>query len=192
MDDVKVRSPAKEAEAALVAALRKRSVSGLAQLYDCYGQLVYSVVLRIVGDRGAAEEITQDVFLCCWNGIEQYRPERGSFSAWLLTITHHRAIDELRSRRNKEQRRSIFLDDLQALAARDGQIDAALLRIEVQAALAALPPEQRQVIELMYWDGWNRHELADRLDLPLGTVHTRLRLGMQKLRAACSHLFGDE
>jgi len=104
--------------------------------------------------------------------------------SWLLAITHHRAIDELRSRRGKDMRREISDDSLPPLVALDSGFDEALLRGEVHEALHVLPPAQRDVIELIFWGGLTRREVADRLHLPLGTVHTRLRLGMEKLRTA--------
>ena len=124
----------------LVALLRERPAAGIAALYDRYGRLVFSLALRIVGDRGAAEEITQDVFLRSWRSLDRYQPSQGSLVSWLLSIAHNRAIDELRSRRGKNARR----------------------------------------------------EIADRLELPLGTVHTRLRLGMDKLRGTLRRLFDEE
>ncbi len=191
MKECRRSSSLSPADAALVALLCERSTAGLAQLYDRYGQIVYSVVLRIIGDPGAAEEITQDVMLRCWNSIEKYHPEQGSFVTWLLSITHHRAIDELRSRRFHEQRRSTVLHEHVSLQA-DADSDVALMRLDMQAAMQTLPSEQQQVIELVFWNGLTRRQVAERLGLPLGTVHTRLRLGMQKLRTACAHFLEDE
>ena len=103
----------------LVQQLREQLGIGVARLYDRYGRLVYSVALRILQDHGAAEEVTQDVFVRCWSGIDRYQPERVRLVSWLLTITHHRAIDELRSRRGKSQRREISADHMQLLTAGD-------------------------------------------------------------------------
>jgi len=164
--------------------IREQPTAGLAALYDRYGRLIFSVALRVVQDHGTAEEITQDVFLRCWRNIDRYQPSQGSLPSWLLAITHHRAIDELRSRRGKDMRREISDDSLPPLVALDSGFDEALLRGEVHEALHVLPPAQRDVIELIFWGGLTRREVADRLHLPLGTVHTRLRLGMEKLRTA--------
>src|SRR5262245_29518955 len=171
-------------DSALAELLREQPAAGVATLYDRYGRLVFSMALRIVQDHGAAEEITQDVFVRCWRSIDRYHPQQGSLAAWLLTITHHRAIDELRSRHGKELRRELSDDAIRPLAALDTGYDAALLWGEVQEALHLLPPAQRDVIELIFWGGLTRREVAERLHLPLGTVYTRLRLGMEKLRAA--------
>lgn len=183
MDEVTAPlSPASDAE--LVTMIREQPTAGLAALYDRYGRLIFSVALRVVQDHGTAEEITQDVFLRCWRNIDRYQPSQGSLPSWLLAITHHRAIDELRSRRGKDMRREISDDSLPPLVALDSGFDEALLRGEVHEALHVLPPAQRDVIELIFWGGLTRREVADRLHLPLGTVHTRLRLGMEKLRTA--------
>src|SRR5262245_14592599 len=179
-------------DGALVALLHEQPAAGVAALYDRYGRLVFSVALRIAQDHGAAEEITQDVFVRCWRSIERYHPQRGSLAAWLLAIAHHRAIDELRSRRGKDVRRELSDEALEALAAPDSGYDAALLHGEVEEALQLLPPAQREVIELMFWGGLTRDEVAERLQLPLGSVHTRLRLGMGKLRAALERASAEE
>ena len=179
-------------DGALVILLREQPATGVAALYDRYGQLVYSVALRILQDHGAAEEVTQDVFVRCWRDSDRYQPERGRLVSWLLAIAHHRAIDELRSRRGKSQRREISADHMQLLTADEPAIDDALLRGEIRAALAALPQPQREVIELIFWGGLTRHETAAQLTVPLGTIHTRLRLGMDKLRGLLSQVFGED
>jgi RNA polymerase sigma-70 factor (ECF subfamily) len=176
----------------LVQQLREQPGIGVARLYDRYGRLVYSVALRILQDHGAAEEVTQDVFVRCWSGIDRYQPERVRLVSWLLTIAHHRAIDELRSRRGKSQQREISADHMHLLTADEPAIDDALLRGEIRMALAALPQLQREVIELIFWGGLTRREAAAQLSVPLGTVHTRLRLGMDKLRGLLGQLFGED
>jgi RNA polymerase sigma-70 factor (ECF subfamily) len=108
----------------------------------------------------------------------------GAASTATGPITHHRAIDELRSRRGKELRREISDETIQQFATLDPGYDEALVRGEVHEALHILPPAQRDIIELIFWAGLTRREVAERLHLPIGTVHTRLRLGMEKLRAA--------
>ena len=185
-------SPSTTGEADLVALLRNQPATGIAALYDRYGRLVFSMALRVVQDRGAAEEITQDVFMRCWRNLDRYQPGQGSLVSWLLSIAHNRAIDELRSRRGKNARREVSEDVIQPQISLDPGFDEALLRGEIQQALTGLPPAQRDVIELIFWGGMTRREVADRLHLPLGTVHTRLRLGMDKLRDALRPLFADE
>ncbi|HWQ13868.1 MAG TPA: sigma-70 family RNA polymerase sigma factor [Roseiflexaceae bacterium] len=189
MENAAVRELATDAE--LVAVLRAEPAAGIAALYDRYGRLVYSVALRIVQDHGAAEEVTQDVFVRCWRTVDRYRPEQGSLGAWLLSIAHNRAIDELRSRRGKELRRQRADDAHEQMVLEPG-FEAALVRGEVRQALGDLPESQREVIELIFWSGLTRREIAERLRLPLGTVHTRLRLGMDKLRATLRRLVEAE
>jgi RNA polymerase sigma-70 factor (ECF subfamily) len=179
-------------EATLLGLLRDRSSHGLALLYDRYGRLVYSMALRIVQDHGVAEEVTQDVFLRCWNHIDSYRPSHGSLASWLIGIAHHRAIDELRSRRGKHRSREVSTEHLRHLPTPEGSFDEALIREEIRATLADLPPAQREAIEMIFWRGFSRREAADQLGVPIGTLHTRLRLGMEKLRAVYQRLFGDE
>jgi RNA polymerase sigma-70 factor (ECF subfamily) len=190
VDEVTAAATASDIDLATL--LRAQPAAGIAALYDRYGRLIFSMALRVVQDRGAAEEITQDVFMRCWRNIERYQPSQGSLASWLLSITHNRAIDELRSRRGKDARREISDDVLQPRAALDPGFDEALLRGEIQQALQLLPLAQRDVIELVFWNGLTRREIAERLSLPLGTVHTRLRLGMDKLRESLRQLFDEE
>lgn len=192
MNEVTVAPSEPVSDATLLSMLREQPAMGLAALYDRYGRLVFSVALRIVQDHGAAEEVTQDVFLRCWRNIDRYHPAQGSLPSWLLAITHHRAIDELRSRRGKQLRREISDEIIEQVVALDPGFDEALLRGEIHEALHVLPPAQRDVIELIFWGGLTRREVADRLKLPLGTVHTRLRLGMEKLRAALGQAASGE
>jgi RNA polymerase sigma-70 factor (ECF subfamily) len=152
-------------------------------LYDRYGRLVFSVALRVTGDRGAAEEVTQDTFLRLWQHAASYSAALGSLPAWLLTIAQRRAIDELRSRRGTIRRREIALPG--ALPEYLALDPAALsqLRTDLQSALQELPQAQREAIELCFFGGLSRQEIAQRTASPLPTIHTRLRLGLDKLRA---------
>lgn len=172
-------------DAGLIELMTDRPTAAVAALYDRYGRLVFSVALRIVGDRGVAEEITQDVFVSCWRNAAHYHPDRGSVVTWLLSIAHHRAIDELRSRRHKTKQRELTWEQapVQALYA-NHDTDLTLVQSQVREALDSLPPNQREVVELLYFGGLSRQEAAERLRTPLGTIHTRLRLAMGKLRAA--------
>lgn len=161
--------------------------AALGTLYDRYGRLVFSVAMRVTGDRQSAEEITQDTFLRLWQQAERYAPERGSLTAWLLTIAHRRAVDELRGRRGTARRREVLLPD--ALPDSHANDPAALsqLRADLQSALAELPAAQREAIELAFFGGLSRQEIARHADCPLPTIHTRLRLGLEKLRAILLH-----
>jgi RNA polymerase sigma-70 factor (ECF subfamily) len=175
----------------LIALLRQEPTAGVAALYDRFGRLVFSVAYRIVHDRGAAEEVTQDVFMRCWRTIDRYQPQQSSLATWLLTITRNRAVDELRSRRGSAARREVSEELLRPLAS-ETELDEPLLREGVQQALHALPSAQREVIELVFWGGLTRREVAEQIGVPLGTVHTRLRLGIDKLRASLGHWWHDD
>ncbi|HEY1014761.1 MAG TPA: sigma-70 family RNA polymerase sigma factor [Herpetosiphonaceae bacterium] len=171
---------ADSADGTLLTLIAARDHQALGALYDRYGRLVFSVALRVVGDPGQAEEITQDTFLRVWNHSERYQPALGSPQTWLLTIARRRAIDELRSRRGTIARSEVPLASESPLPAASEQ---AHLRVDVAEALGNLPQPQREAVELMFWAGLSRQEIASRTGAPLGTIHTRLRLGLEKLRA---------
>jgi RNA polymerase sigma-70 factor, ECF subfamily len=176
----------------LMALVAQQPSMAVAALYDRYGAYVFSVALRMVGDRAIAEEITQDVFVGCWRNAASYDSTRASLATWLLTITQRRAVDELRSRRNTHRQRESAWEDAPAHALASAQsIDLALVQSEVRAALAELPQPQREAVELLYFGGFSRPEIADRTRTPLGTINTRLRLAMNKLRATLVPGFGD-
>ena len=183
----------------LIARMAARDPTALAVLYDQYDRLVFSFVFHILNDAASAEEVTQDVFLRAWDAAGKFQVGRGRVSSWLLAIAHNRAIDELRSRRARGAKVTTSYDlatpgDLEqafrssltgaSQEATDPQ-EAALggmRRVRVMEALKLLPPEQSKVIALAYYGGFTHREIADRLQEPLGTVKTRLRLGLQKLR----------
>ncbi len=160
----------------------------LEQLYDRYHVLVYSVALRVVRDEMLAEDIVQEVFLRLWRRPQAFDPARGRLLSWLMSVTRNRAIDEVRrvSRRVRvEDRRPDAADALQSTDRLDAPELAATInseRREVRDALATLPPPQRQVLELAYFEGLTQTEIAERTGAPLGTVKTRTRLAMDRLR----------
>jgi RNA polymerase sigma-70 factor (ECF subfamily) len=168
----------------LIAALAVQDGTALAELYGRYGRLSFSLAVRIVGSPESAEEIVQEAFLSLWRGAVTYQAGRGTVRTWLLSITHHRAIDAVRRRASRVQ--TAPLDDrAQFVGAQDVWLDVSrsLTRDEVRTALARLPDEQRESIELAYFGGLTYPEIAQRLNVPLGTVKSRLRLGLQKLRS---------
>jgi RNA polymerase sigma-70 factor, ECF subfamily len=162
----------------------------LSALYDRYARLVFGLALQSVGDRATAEEITQDVFLRVWQRAGQYRPERGKVTTWLTGITRHRAIDQLRrdGARPPQPRADWAAPFVEATMAEDTagnpeqSVALAMEREQVHRALGTLPDEQKQVLALAYFQGLSQSQIAAALDLPLGTVKTRIRLAMQKLR----------
>lgn len=171
------------------AALIERMAGGdeyaLSTFYDRTNRLVFGLVLRILNDAGRAEEVLLDVYMQVWRQAARYDPSRGKTLSWLLTIARSRAIDRLRSCRQEEMRKESLDASEHSFALTTGFQDPTsqpeMQRI-VRAALGALPPEQREVIEMAYYLGLSHSEIAARLDQPLGTIKTRTRLGMMKLR----------
>jgi RNA polymerase sigma-70 factor (ECF subfamily) len=171
------------ADEELVRQMLRREETALGAIYDRYGRLVYTIALRITGDREAAEEVMQDVFQAVWQCAGSFQPG-GSFAAWLTGIARHRAIDLTRSRRYRARARESALEEyaVGGTTTTDAPADALVLRALVQEALHELPPTQRQAIELAYYAGLTHVELAGRLGEPVGTVKSRMRLGLTRLR----------
>lgn len=163
---------------ALMQRILKRDQGALAELYDQYGSLVYSFALRVVGSPGLAEEVAQDTFLKIWNQASTWNPDRGTLVTWMLTITRYTAIDRLRKEQRQPTDISVPLEDEQATSDDMPWQDNRIMR----ALLDQLPGEQQRVIDLAFYQGMTHSEMASYLSLPLGTVKTRLRLGLQKLR----------
>lgn len=160
----------------------------LEELYERYSRVVLSFAFRILGDRPGAEELLQEVFLRTWRQANSFSQAKGTFITWLLSITHNMAIDEIR-KRNRRPKRVSSEDPLQMLAnVRDTALPVAdravisTLRTEIAAALRELPAAQRDVIEMAYFQGLTQREIAEQTGEPLGTIKTRMRLGMKKLR----------
>jgi len=164
----------------------------LRSLYERLAPLVFAVALRILTNRGEAEEVVQDTFLEVWRRARDYDPRRGSPGAWVITIARTRAIDRLRARSSQERTLHI------AAVAEGGNLqppDASeerQIQERVQAALGTLPVEQRRVLELAYFEGLSQSEIAEKTGDALGTVKTRVRLGMEKLSAILAELWGRD
>lgn len=169
----------------LLALVVRREEAALGALYDRYGALVYTIALRITGDRQTAEEVVQDVFQAIWQTAGSFQPGLGAAASWVVGIARHRAIDATRSKRERARTREQTIEG-GVFADPDGNPDASAVQIDlreaVRSALDTLPPSQRQAVELAYYGGLTRVEIADRLGEPIGTVKTRLRLGLLKLR----------
>ena len=178
-------------DAAWVARASQGDETALATLYDLHARAVYSLALRIVGDEADAEDVLLDVFDQAWRQAGRYDARRGTVAAWLLNLARSRAIDRLRARRARPDRSAATADDalaslpahvtdpMDALAAsRDAE--------KVRRALNELPVLQRLAIELAYFEGLTQSEIAERLEQPLGTVKTRIRNGLLKLREVLS------
>jgi RNA polymerase sigma-70 factor, ECF subfamily len=173
-------------DTALVALIARRDEGALSALYDRYSRLAFSLSMRIVGERSLAEEITADSFVSVWRAAGSFTEERGRFVTWLLSVVRHRAIDELRRLNVRPEGTAVELNDaLQSTALPDGLDDLMDVRQRqtvVRSALATLPAPQRQALELAYFGGLTQQEIADRTGTPLGTVKTRMRLGLLKMR----------
>lgn len=167
--------------------IQQKDEAALAELYDCYGGLLYTLILRMTGKPGAAEEVMQDTFLTVWNSASAWDPERGSVQAWLVTIARHRAIDFLR----KQEQPSFPLQPTVA------STDLGPDEVAVQSAMSAavrdsvneLPDIYREVLSAVYFSGLSQREAADQLGIPLGTVKSRVRLALQRV-ARRLHLRG--
>lgn len=170
----------------LMARVVRGDEAALAALYDRYRVLAYSIALRVTGDHAVAEEVLQDVFLAVWRTAGGFQPA-GSVAAWLAGIARHRAIDATRGATFRARGREHGLEPALELPADEHPEEQAARRMAgegLRAALDQLAPAQRQAIELAYYGGMSHSEIAARLKAPIGTVKTRLRLGLTRLRRA--------
>ena len=160
--------------------------SALGSLYDESSKHVYGVALSVLRDTADAEEVTLDVYSQVWRSSAVYSSQRGSVVAWLLTLARSRAIDRLRSRSTRLKREEPLDDSPRSFhtgdASPEDSASAKQTRQRIQQALDRIPPDQREVVELAYFSGMSHSELAAHLDQSLGTVKTRIRMGMMKLR----------
>jgi RNA polymerase sigma-70 factor (ECF subfamily) len=179
-------------DAELIGLAAQGEARALEVLYDRYSSVVFSFALRIVADRPLAEEILQEVFFRAWQQGSNFSAGRGSFITWLLSITHNLSIDEIRRRRRRPQKADseepeqilAAVADTGAGADVEDEVWLGALRESIGQALAQLPPAQRQAIEMAYFQGLTQREIAEALNEPLGTIKTRMRLGLQKLKEA--------
>ena len=180
------------ADDALMAAIGEQDVRAFAIIYDRYVDLVFSTSLRVLASREHAEDVVQDVFVRIWTRPEAFVPERGRFMSWLISVVRNRSVDELRAqgrRRRREVLTENSLDDNEHNDPPDDEEPSAAVqlieeRLCVRRALHDLPIEQRRALELAYFAGLTHQEIARKLHEPLGTIKTRIRLGMQKMRRA--------
>lgn len=177
----------------LVNLVAQARTGALDELFERYHRYVFSVAIHIVGDQATAEEITLDTFESLWRKANTYRIEQAKVSTWLVSITRNRAIDILRRRRRRPEQAAIDLQEIKISINRSSGVDEhrenpevavhlALRERRIQVALEQLPDGQRQAILLAYFRGYTHSEIAEVLDLPLGTVKSRIRMAIQKLR----------
>jgi len=169
----------------LVAEMARGGQEALGGLYDATAPLVHGLALRMLEKGEDAEEVVTDVFMKAWRNAASYVPERGSVQGWLLTMTRTIAIDKMRKNRNPAlplETEDGSIDPVSAAPSPEQETDSALWRRRVTQALAALPPEQQQAVRLAFFSGLSHTELAGRLGQPLGTIKTRVRAGLRRMR----------
>ncbi len=167
----------------LVERMAQGDQAALELVMQRWSRPVFSLALRILRDPGMAEEVSQDVFLKCWRAAATFQQSRGSFSSWVLTMTHHAAIDQLRRQkaRGKDVLQS-FSDAMAATIPGPSRGVSGWQRLRLEKAMSQLTEPQRRVVEMAYFEGLTREEMAERLGTPVGTVKTRLRDTLLKLQ----------
>ena len=175
-------------DATLLAQVRRGDEHAMASLFDRYSKVVYSVALRVLRDPASAEDILQEVFMQMWRSPEGFIAIRGSLGGWLTVVARNRSIDALRRKRPSET-----IDDLSLASQYDlaSEAERNTLVERARSVLAKLPVEQRKTLEMAFFDGLTHTEIAEMTGDPLGTVKTRARLGMNKLRQALPVLSGE-
>jgi RNA polymerase sigma-70 factor (ECF subfamily) len=178
----------------LAAALRRRDPLAMEVLYDRLGRQAFGLAYRILSDGPAAEDVVQEAFLTVWRQADRIDVARGKLSSFVLTVVHHKAIDALRTRRGQVARQvSVDVADVEKAGGDVSErVMQSLNRDDVRAALAGVPDDQRRAIEMAYYEGLTHIEIAEALGLPLGTVKSRLRLGLEKMRSALRVEASDE
>ncbi len=187
---LRVATVADDADRSCLVRIASGELHALDELYERYKTMAYSIAYRITNDATLAEDVVQDAFMGAWRNAERYIQGRGSVKTWLLSIVHHRAIDAVRRRKPTTE-----LPDFEAVPPRQMQVpdvwaevSAQLDAVEVRRALEVLSSVQREAIELAYFGGLTQQEIAERTGTPLGTVKSRMRLGLLAMRRV---LIGD-
>lgn len=176
---------ARLADEDLLALVERGDAEAFEVVYDRHSRAAYSLAFRLLGDRQSAEDLVQEAFLAVWRGAGGFTPVRGSVRNWLLSIVHNRGVDRLRTLAAMSRRQEALE---QVESRRPDEPDAATLGIgramagELRQELSALPSDQFDVLKLAYYGGFTHHEIAEMLALPLGTVKSRMRLGLERLR----------
>jgi RNA polymerase sigma-70 factor (ECF subfamily) len=171
----------------LVALVAEGDATALEALYDRYGEAAWSLALRILTDQSLAEDVVREVFLSLWREARRFDPARGTVATYLLSTTHHRAVDvvrreeNLRRRHRPEEALALAPDQPSGLEDED-EVEVAGRRGRIRAALAELPEPQREALMLAYFGGYTQREIASLVGVPLGTVKTRMAAGMRRLK----------
>ncbi len=176
-------SAGQNVDAAILRQIADRDPRGIELLYDRYGGVAFALAYRLLRERGSAEDVVQEAFLSVWRQGATYDTRRGTVRTWVLTIVHHRTIDQLRKVRSKMSADTVIDDEMPLVAKEDTwtEVIQELEHERVQQAMAMLPPEQRQVVDLAYYGGFTHTQIAQRIGIPLGTVKGRMRLALNKL-----------
>lgn len=172
-------------ERSLMQRVARRDQSALAELYQQYAGLVFGIAMRVLQNTTLAEEVLQDTFVKVWREPGKWKPDGGRLVNWLATVTRYTAIDRLRKELRQPPLSAAPLDEIPHLAASVGTIDELAWHEThlVQTIIEQLPAAQQEVIELAYWQGMTHTEISQKLNVPLGTVKSRLQLGLRRLRA---------
>lgn len=172
---------AKPNDSSLIAAIRAGDERAMADLYDRYSGIVYSVALRVLGDTGAAEDVLQEVFMQLWRNPGVFDSSRGNLAPWLAVIARNRSIDAIRKRRPETDIEEVVVSVEADLA---GETDRAIAMGKVRTVLSAMPAAQRSALEMAYFEGLTHSEISAKTGEPLGTIKTRIRAGLLALRKA--------
>jgi RNA polymerase sigma-70 factor, ECF subfamily len=171
----------------LIRSILEGKSNALGELYDRYGRLVYSLAFQVVGDSATAEEVSQEVFLQIWNKAGTYQAQQGKVITWLTSVARHKAIDSLRRKGARPEGHQVEFEsddesDLVDPIGVEEQVVLSQRSLAVRRAISHLPPDQKKALAMAYFKGMTQQEVADAIGEPLGTVKTRIRLGMLKLR----------
>jgi RNA polymerase sigma factor (sigma-70 family) len=182
---------------ALLKAIAGGAVWAMESLYQRYSRSLYALVYRMIANQQVAEELLQDVFLAVWRSAASYSPHISTVRNWLFSITHHRTIDYLRRLRCQSTVQEVLLEEIElheSIVSPDTWDEAwrSVKSSHVQAALMMIPPEQRMVIKLAYFQGYTHTEIAEGMHIPLGTVKGRMRLGLTHLKRVLIEMGMDE
>lgn len=177
-----MKNRVKYTEEQLVDGLKKKDINFFNYLYDNYAATINGVIYKVVTDVELSEDLTQEVFVKIWNKIDFYDPSKGRIYTWMLNLARNRAIDHLRSKGHKKTRKTDFIENIVYPADNNLSESIEVDHIGMEPILKSLKPELLQLIEMMYFKGYTQAEIAEELEMPLGTVKTRLRKAISELR----------
>ncbi len=166
----------------LVSRLREKQADAFTYLYDNYSAAIYGAIFRIINDEDVAKEVLQDAFMKFWNKIDQYDSSKGRFFTWMVNISRNLAIDKLRSKEMKKAGKTNDIETYVTSIERERLHHLNVDGIGLKETLSSLRDEEKTILELVYFKGYTQSEISDEFDIPLGTVKTRLRMGLKNIR----------